>query len=214
MSACCVAQCGSGNAAGSCPRAVNTAAAESLQPLLGRVAAGDTRAFRRLYDLQATRLYSVALRITHQGPLANDAVHDALLQVWRNAHRFEPGRGTAEAWLLGLVRYRAIDIARRQVREVPDDDLREPVDDSADPLTRLTERHDAATLHACLGRLEAKRRRLVLLAFMEGLSHTELAARVQMPVGTVKSSIRRSLRTLRLCLEGIAGAEAARRCLK
>ena len=182
----------------------NGANADTLAALLGRVAAGDRAAFRRVYDLQSARLYAIALRITRQGPLAADAMHDAFLQVWRNAHRFDPARGAAEAWLLGLVRYRALDIARRRVREVSDEDLPEPADDAPDPLARLADSRDAVALHACLEQLEAERRRLVLLAFVDGLSHSELAERVAMPLGTVKSVIRRSLQTLRQCLEGSA----------
>lgn len=181
-------------------------ATESLPLLLRLVAAGDRAAFRRLYDLQAPRLYAVALRITRQPPLAADAVHDAFLQVWRHAARFEAGRGAAEAWLLSLVRYRALDIARRRGREVPQDDLDlpEPADEGPDPLEQLAGSRDAAALHACLRQLEAERRRLVLLAFVDGLSHSEVAERVGMPLGTVKSWIRRSLQSLRLCLEGAA----------
>jgi RNA polymerase sigma-70 factor (ECF subfamily) len=186
-----------------CP-VTDAAADDPLVDLLRRVAAGDRAAFRRLYDLQAPRLYAVALRVTRQSPLAADAVHDAFLQVWRNADRFETARGSPAAWLLSLVRYRALDIARRRGREVSQDDLDlpEPVDDAPDPLDRLASSRDAAALHGCLGQLEAERRRLLLLAFVEGLSHSEVAERVRMPLGTVKSWIRRSLQALRLCLEG------------
>lgn len=180
--------------------------ADDLVALLRRVAAGDRGAFRRLYDLQAPRLYAVALRVTRQGPLASDAVHDAFLQVWRNADRFETARGSPEAWLLSLVRYRALDIARKRGREVAQDDLDlpEPMDQDPDPLQQLADRRDAAALHGCLGQLEADRRRLLLLAFVDGLSHSEVAERVGMPIGTVKSWIRRSLQSLRVCLEGAA----------
>ena len=182
----------------------DTGTDDDLAALLRRVAAGDRGAFRRLYDLQAPRLYAVALRVTRQGPLASDAVHDAFLQVWRNADRFEATRGSPEAWLLSLVRYRALDIARRRGREVAQDDLDlpEPADEEPDPLQRLADRRDAAALHGCLGQLEADRRRLLLLAFVDGLSHSEVAERMSMPLGTVKSWIRRSLQSLRLCLEG------------
>lgn len=175
-----------------------------LAGLLGRVAAGDRAAFRALYEATAPRLYGVALRITRQGPLASDAVHDALLQVWRNAGRFDLARGNPEAWLLSLVRYRALDIARRRGRETSDEDLQEAIDEDPDPLQRLASARDAAALRACLGQLEADRRRLLLLAFVDGLSHSELAEQVKMPLGTVKSWIRRSLQSLRLCLEGSA----------
>lgn len=169
--------------------------------LLGRIASGDRDAFRKLYDLHAPRLHAFALRITRQGPLAADAVHDAFLQVWRNADRFNADRGSPTAWLLGLVRYRALDIARRRGREVPDHDMPEPVDEDPDPLQRLLASRDAAALHACLGQLPADRRRLVLLAFVEGLTHGDLALRLAIPLGTVKSWIRRSLQSLRSCLE-------------
>ena len=177
---------------------------DTLADLLHRTAAGDRAAFRRLYDLQAPRLYAVALRVTRQAPLAADAVHDAFLQVWRNSGRFEAKRGSPEAWLLSLVRYRALDIARRRGREMAQDDLDlpEPVDAEPDPLERLAGNRDAAALHACLGQLEADRRRLLLLAFVDGLSHSEVAERLGMPLGTVKSWIRRSLQSLRLCLDG------------
>jgi RNA polymerase sigma-70 factor (ECF subfamily) len=172
-----------------------------LAGLIRLVAAGHRGAFRRIYDLQAPKLHAVAMRITRQGPLAADAVHDGFLQLWRNANRFDAARGNPEAWLVSLVRYRALDIARRRGREVPDDDVPEPMDDSPDALAQLASSQDAAALHACLGQLEADRRRLLVLAFVEGLSHTEVAERLKLPLGTVKSWIRRSLQSLRLCLE-------------
>ncbi len=184
----------------------DAAPSDVLGDLLGRIAAGDRAAFRRLYDLQAPRLHAVALRVTRQMPLAADAVHDAFLQVWRNAGRFESSRGSPEAWLLSLVRYRALDIARRRGREVSQEDLDlpEPVDQDPDPLARLASGREASALAACLRQLDQERRRLVLLAFVEGLSHSEVAERANMPLGTVKSWIRRSLQSLRLCLEGAA----------
>jgi RNA polymerase sigma-70 factor (ECF subfamily) len=193
-----------GNLAGAGAGMDSTAEAEQLAELLRRVAAGDREAFRRIYDLQAAKLYGVALRITRQAPLASDALHDAMLQVWRNAGRFETARGSPEAWLLSLVRYRALDIVRRRGREAPEEEASEQVDDAPDPLARLASLRDAAALHACLGQLEPERRRLLLLAFVDGLSHTELAERVNMPLGTVKSWIRRSLLALRQCLEAPA----------
>ena len=177
-------------------------AVSDLAPLLARVAAGDRSAFRSLYEAQSPRLYAIALKITRQSALASDAVHDAFLQVWRNAGRFDATRGIPEVWLTSLVRYRALDIARRRQREVPDDELPEPEDDSPDPLATLAASRETAALHRCLEVLEPERRRLVALAFVEGLSHSDLAARLGTPLGTIKSWIRRSLLLLRACLEG------------
>jgi RNA polymerase sigma-70 factor (ECF subfamily) len=175
---------------------------DDLSALLWRVAAGDRGAFRELYDLQAPRLYSVALRITRQPTLASDAVHDAFIQVWRNAGRFDLARGEAGAWLLSLVRYRALDIARHRNRETAGIDIPEREDEAPDPLARLESVRDAAALRACLDGLDAERRRLIVMAFVDGLTHTEVAERTKIPLGTVKTWIRRGLQSLRLCLEG------------
>jgi len=146
---------------------------ETAQLLL-RAAQEDAVAFRRLYDMESPRLYAVALRITRQPSLASDAVHDAMLQVWRNAARFDPARGNARAWLTSLVRYRALDM-----------------------ITRTGE-----LLHHCLQQIDAQRRRWVVMAFLDGFSHMEVAAHVRQPAGTVKSGIRRALLALRACLGG------------
>jgi RNA polymerase sigma-70 factor (ECF subfamily) len=172
--------------------------------LLADVAAGDRTAFKRLYDLQAARLYAVALRVTRQPSLAADAVHDALLQVWRNAARFDATRGTPEGWLVSLVRYRALDAARKRVRETSDEGMPEPEDTDPDPLARLQQSEEGRALHLCLGRLEEDRRRLIVLAFVDGLTHQEVAAKLNMPLGTAKSWIRRGLQSLRTCLEAAA----------
>jgi RNA polymerase sigma-70 factor (ECF subfamily) len=183
------------------PDMTEMASAVDLAELLQLVADGDRAAFRRLYDAQAARLFGVALRITRQSPLAADAVHDALLQVWHHAARFDVTRGNAQTWLLTLVRYRALDIVRRRAREAPEEAIPEAIDESPDPLAQLAGSRNAVALHRCLGQLQEDRRRLVTLAFVEGLSHSEAADRVGLPLGTVKSAIRRSLRWLRTCLE-------------
>ncbi len=175
---------------------------DDLATLIPRVGSGDRDAFRRLYDLQAPRLYAVALRILRQPALAADAVQDAFVQVWRNSGQFDPLRGHPEAWLVSLVRYRALDLVRRRTREVSGDDMAEPIDLDPDPLARLTATRDAAALYACLDKLEPERRHLLTLAFTEGLSHSEAAERLNLPLGTVKSWIRRSLQALRHCLDG------------
>jgi RNA polymerase sigma-70 factor (ECF subfamily) len=168
--------------------------------LLHRCADGDRVAFRQLYDRWGSRLYGIALRITHQAALAADATQDAFVQIWQQAHRFDPGRGGPEAWLIGIVRYRALDMVRRHSREVPGYEPEEREDVAPDALARLVSTAEGAALHRCLGELEEDRRRLVVLAFVDGLSHSELAERMRVPLGTVKSWIRRSLITLRGCL--------------
>jgi RNA polymerase sigma-70 factor (ECF subfamily) len=171
-----------------------------METLLDRCARGDHEAFRLLYDLWGSRLYGIALRITRQAVLAADATQEAFVQIWQQAHRFDRQRGGAEAWMIGIVRYRALDIVRRQAREVPGYEHEDRADDAPDALTRLLDMAEGAALHRCLGQLEEDRRQLVLLAFVDGLSHSELARRLSVPLGTVKSWIRRSLISLRECL--------------
>ena len=168
--------------------------------LLVRCAQADGGAFRRLYDQQSAVLYGVAMRITRDAALASDAVHDAMLQVWRNAARFDPARGNGRAWLISLVRYRALDMISRTKREVKGAEVPEQVDPEPLALDRLQASREGQALHRCLETVEPERRGLVILAFVEGLTHSEVAARVRQPLGTVKSSIRRALLALRACL--------------
>jgi len=171
------------------------------EALLSRCAGGDKAAFRQLYDLSAPRLYAVALRITRQPGLAADAVHDAFLQVWQHADRFDADRGSAETWLISLARYRALDLIRRQGREIAGVEMPERADEEPDQLERLMRQREGAALGRCLDRLEADKRQLVMLAFTDGLTHAELSTRLKTPLGTVKSWIRRGLQDLRRCLE-------------
>jgi RNA polymerase sigma-70 factor, ECF subfamily len=173
----------------------------ALETLLGRCADGDRTAFRQLYDRTAPQLHAVALRITRQRSLAADAVHDAFLQVWQRAGRFDSDRGSAETWLISLARYRALDLVRRQGREITTGEIPDRADEDPDPLARLTEHREGAALRRCLDRLEIDKRQLVMMAFLDGLTHAELATRLKAPLGTVKSWIRRGLQDLRRCLE-------------
>ena len=175
-------------------------AAEDTASLLLRCGGGDRAAFRVLYDLWGGRLHGIAMRITRQAPLAADATQDAFVQVWQQAHRFDPARGSGEAFLVSLVRYRALDIVRRRGREVPGYEPDEQSDETPDALAQMVGSAEGAALRRCLGLLEAERQRLVVMAFVEGRSHSELAARLSVPLGTVKSWIRRSLLVLRECL--------------
>src|ERR1700677_865917 len=174
--------------------------ADDTGSLLQRCGNGDRLAFRTLYDRWGGRLHGIALRITRQAPLAADATHDAFVQVWQQAHRFDPARGSAEAFLISLVRYRALDIVRRHAREVPGYEPEDLEDATPDALARLVSSAEGAALQRCLSLLEHDRQRLLVMAFVDGLSHGELSERLGAPLGTIKSWIRRSLLSLRECL--------------
>jgi RNA polymerase sigma-70 factor (ECF subfamily) len=175
--------------------------AAELSALLSRCADGDHAALRRIYDLQAPRLKGLALRITGSPMMAEDVLHDVFLRVWQQAGQFDPARGTPRAWLTTLTRYRALDLRRHAGREVSAAAPPDLADESPDAIERLIAHADGQALYHCLSALDAPRRRMIRLAFIDGRTHADIAATLDMPLGTVKSMIRRGLSALRRCLE-------------
>jgi RNA polymerase sigma-70 factor (ECF subfamily) len=174
---------------------------DDLAGLLASVASGDRAALRSLYARQSTRLFGIAMAILRDRSAAADALQDAFLRVWQRARQYDAERGPAAYWLSGIVRNAALDIARARGREVLSDDPN--LGDEAvepDTLERLGAAQDAARLHACLSQLEPRNRETIVLAFVHGLSHPQVAERLSVPLGTVKSWIRRGLLSLRACL--------------
>jgi RNA polymerase sigma-70 factor (ECF subfamily) len=174
---------------------------ETADSLLRRCALGDEAAFQLLYQTEAPRLKAVALRITRSVAVAEDVLHDVFVRVWHDAAGFDPARGPARAWLTTKVRFRAMEIMRRAGREISGLPLADTEDDSPDALARLMHSADGRALYACLGALGEERGQLIRRAFIDGHSHTDLAAETGLPLGTVKSMIRRSLVLLRRCLD-------------
>lgn len=174
----------------------------SLGDLIGAVQRGSQAALRRLYDLESRRLYGIALRIVRRPEMAADAVQEAFVQIWQNADKYAAERGDVAAWLTGIVRYRALDAARKLNREVLTDDPelgdRPDEPDIAELIDRKVEN---AALRRCLDRLDENQRRCIVLAFVDGFSHADIAARLPAPLGSVKSWVRRGLIALRSCLE-------------
>jgi RNA polymerase sigma-70 factor (ECF subfamily) len=176
-------------------------AAADLPGLLAAVARGDRPALRAVYERQSVRLFGVANAILRDRDAAADALQDAFLRIAARAGQFDPARGAAEAWLAGIVRHAALDIARRRGREIPTDDPAlgdQPVE--ADALERVAASAEGRRLRECLETLEPKNREGIVLAFVHGLSHPQIAARLDQPLGTVKAWIRRGLLRLRECL--------------
>ena len=170
-----------------------------LQELLRKTANGDAAAFAQLYKHTAGKLFGVAIRISGRGELAEDALQESFVTVWQRAADYDPMRGAAMSWLIAIVRNCTIDRLRRQGTRPESHTAPE------EALARLasvdkTERGaDLRALQACLDELEESPRRAVLLAYLYGLSREELAVNLAVPVGTVKSWIRRSLDRLRRC---------------
>lgn len=169
---------------------------------LREIAQGKVEAFRRLYDIEASRMLGISIRILKRRALAEEAVHDAFLNIWNHAASYEPRLGSPRAWIHTIVRNRALNILRGEARTELTDEI-ESFDGASDIETpeQAAERlSDADALKHCLKGLDETPRKAVLLAYVQGLSHGEIAARLGVPLGTIKSRIRRSLIALKECL--------------
>jgi RNA polymerase sigma-70 factor (ECF subfamily) len=163
------------------------------------MAGGDRGALERFYDRHAALVYGLVLRIVRNRADADEVVQEVFLQAWRSAGRYDPTRGTPEAWLATLARTRAIDAlraARRAGRGEPGHP-EEVADSEPAGAARFAERHGVA---GALGELSAAQRELLELAYYEGLTQTEIAARTGLPLGTVKTRMRTGLERLRQAL--------------
>ena len=175
-----------------------------LAAVIARVAAGDERSLENLYDLTSRRVFALALQILRDPGAAEEATLDVFTQVWRQADRYEPGKGSPLGWLLTMARTRAIDLVRSRGRHadreavlnealaIPDQG-RSPEDSSGDS-------EDALRVHRALAAISADQRNALVAAYFLGLSHTEVASALGQPLGTVKTRIRSGLIHLRRLL--------------
>ncbi|MFN0249892.1 MAG: sigma-70 family RNA polymerase sigma factor [Kofleriaceae bacterium] len=161
--------------------------------LVARMAEGDRAAMSQLYERHAGILLGLALKIVRERREAEDLLHDVFLEAWRAAKDFDPKRGRVRTWLAIRMRSRALDLKKsaRVSRNAGDAGLDVVVDDSVTPTP------DHARVRAALAALGPDQRKALELAYFEGLSCTEIAERVSIPVGTVKSRIAAGLERLR-----------------
>jgi RNA polymerase sigma-70 factor, ECF subfamily len=180
------------------------AATAILANLLVATARGDRQSFADLYQLTHRRLYAVALALLRQQDAAEDAVQEAYLAIWRTAGQYQPDRAPALVWLMAIVRHRAIEVLRQQRRRAAEmwaESLDEDALQIPDPHQPLFADPVAHAIQECLRHLSADQAQAITLAFFHGLSHEELATRLETPLGTVKSWVRRGLLQLKGCLE-------------
>lgn len=170
--------------------------------LIRGVAGGDERAFASLYDKYSSILFGLLLRILHSRAEAEDVLQEVFLQVWQQAHSFDAARGRAFTWLVTLARSRAIDRLRaldsreraalRSAVDAPPQGER--VSEGADDATLRSER--AEVVRGALAELSEEQRQVLLLAYLEGMSQSEIAAAKGQPLGTVKTRTRAGLKRL------------------
>lgn len=178
-----------------------------LADLLHACAQGRQAAFQELYGQVSPQLFSILLRILKRKDLAEEALQDALLSVWRNAGSYSAEKGSPMTWLVSICRYRALDMLRRERREVSlepaletdEDGTAGFADEAADP--ELISKAEERALEECMQRLNDGQQASIRLAYVDGCTHEEIAARIKSPIGTVKSWVRRGLESLKRCLE-------------
>jgi RNA polymerase sigma-70 factor, ECF subfamily len=180
---------------------------ESTAALVAAIAAGDREAFGRFYDLTAPMAFGLIRRVLRDPDAAAEVLQEVFWQVWQDAPRFDPKRGSAEAWLVMRAKTRAIDRLRSIRRR--DRTFVAPVDESVTPPSAepapdpAVEAEDRSLVQAALAQLPEAQRRVIELAFFEGLTQTEIATRLGEPLGTVKTRARLALDRLR----GVLGGE-------
>jgi RNA polymerase sigma factor (sigma-70 family) len=178
--------------------------------LLDRVATGDQQAIETLYRKFGGTMFAVALRVSRSERLAEEAVQDAFMAVWRNPGAFDPARGSLGPWLFTLARHKAIDGVRREAaakRQTQEADLElvQAADDVHDAVWGNLRREK---LNEAITSLPDDQRRALTLAFVEGLTHVEVAAVEGIPLGTAKTRIRTALLRLRSQMEPVLSDRA------
>ncbi|MGF7176067.1 RNA polymerase sigma-70 factor (ECF subfamily) [Azospirillum doebereinerae] len=177
---------------------------DDLGPDLAACARGDRNGLKRIFDGEAGRLIAIAERIVRRRDLAEEVVQEAFLRIWTSAHQYTPERGSARGWITAIVRNRALNLLRDGKREdlVADDRLEALLDtDQFEKIMASWHRLDQdSRLRDCLGALDETKRRGILMAYVGGYSHGEIAGRLRVPLGTTKSWIRRGLTALRECM--------------
>jgi RNA polymerase sigma-70 factor, ECF subfamily len=193
------------------PAALDRLADEDLMTLVDEK---DPEAFAVVYDRHGGAAYSLAHRIVGDAGMSEDVTQEAFLSIWRSTARFDAARGSVRAWVLGIVRNRAIDALRRSARPAPKLDLDDDAVLETQPAEQRTEteairRETAGRLRQALGLLPREQSQVIELAYFGGFSHSEIAAMLGAPIGTVKGRMRLGLEKIRTTLaEGFPDGDA------
>jgi RNA polymerase sigma factor (sigma-70 family) len=178
-----------------------------LIALLERIAVQDAAALKQLYDACASKFYGLALRVVSHKDWAEDVLQESFLSIWRSAGDYQASLSPPMAWMGLIVRSRALDLLRRRAADRShltdelDDGMADTLaSDTPTPMDTAQASEQAWALHQCMQRLENRQREVVSLAYVRDLSHSELALQLQLPLGTVKTWIRRGLDQLRACM--------------
>jgi RNA polymerase sigma-70 factor (ECF subfamily) len=195
---------------GSLPMTSHFASKEEIDPaVIRRVAEGDYAAFERLCDAFSGILYSLALRMLERPEDTEELVQEVFTKIWSDAVHYDPRRGAPLAWAITITRHKAIDriraTARRmRVYEAAEAEAKHNPPTGAQPAVEAAQPESAKAVHNCLGMLPTEVRETIALAFFGGLSHTQIAQKLSLPITTVKSRSRRAMMQLRQSLKAYA----------
>jgi RNA polymerase sigma-70 factor (ECF subfamily) len=176
---------------------------EDLMQLVRR---GHAPAFEVIYERHSQAAFSLAYRMAGTRGVAEDVVQDAFLNIWRSGARYERTRGSVRTWVLGIVHHRAIDALRRSFvherRRASDEGIEERLETGERTDVEAARREEAGSVRAALGHLPSEQSQVIELAYFGGFTHTEIAAMLDTPVGTVKGRMRLGLEKMRHALGG------------
>ena len=179
-----------------------TGAADEYGRLIEAVAATrDRDAFARLFEHFAPRLKAYLMRAGAPPGAAEDFAQDAMLTVWRKADLFDPRRASAATWIFTIARNRRLDALRRESRPLPVPEMSLAPEEPEQPDAQLSEAEEAARLNAAMTDLSPEQLEVLRLAFFQGDAHSEIARKLNLPLGTVKSRIRKAMMKLRIALQ-------------
>jgi RNA polymerase sigma-70 factor (ECF subfamily) len=177
-----------------------------------RIHRGDAAAFEAVFDRHGDAAFSLAYRMCGRRATAEDIVQEAFLSLWRSGARYDRTRGSVRSWVLGVVHHRAVDLLRRNAtrtaRDVSDDEALEREQAPGSLARDVDRRHDAGAIRIALSDIPDEQRHVIVLAYFGGYSHTEIAAMLGIPAGTVKGRMRLGMSKLRLSLGAPAGVES------
>jgi RNA polymerase sigma-70 factor (ECF subfamily) len=177
---------------------------QTLAALLTQVSAHDRDAFAALYQATSLKLFGIILRILKRRALAEDVLQEVYIKIWERAGDFNPSRGSPITWMATIARHRALDEVRRGPVLVSSEDVEgfdNIASDTPDALHNLQQNESYKKLSTCLNGIEDEKRKMILLAYHYGFSREQLAHKFQHPVATIKTWLRRSLSSLKQCLE-------------
>ncbi|HEX7647522.1 MAG TPA: sigma-70 family RNA polymerase sigma factor [Noviherbaspirillum sp.] len=187
--------------------------AAQLRNWLAAVARRDSAAFRSLYDAASPKLFGFALRILNKRELAEEVLQESFVNIWNSAASYQASLAAPMTWMTTIVRNKAFDLLRRldDTVEIDADTFDKEVVTAlesldATPIEALQMSDDAKALARCFSRLEGLHRQAIALAFYHDLSHSEVSEQMKLPIGTIKTWIRRGLERLRNCLSALEGA--------